>query len=197
MKNTLKDGLNRLRSKFLYFGVSIPDEEWNSFCKIFSLVGFAKEEYLIRQGEHEKYLNFLLQGSVRMFYTQSDGLEFIKNLSAEDELVASFSSLLTKEVSTHSIQTLEESVFIRADYNLVQGFFDKHMCWQKVARIICENLFVIKEEREYEMVLLLAKDRYKRFCQRYPQKVKRFSNNMIASYLGMNPSTLSRIKKSN
>ncbi|MNI08038.1 hypothetical protein D3C73_610620 [compost metagenome] len=112
-----------------------------------------------------------------------------------NEFITSYSSLLQNAPSFFAIQALMDSQLIVIPYSDFQSLFARHICWERLGRIIVEQLFVKKETRERELLLLSAEARYLLFLEKYGQVVKHIPQYHIASYLGITPVALSRIRK--
>ena len=76
-----------------------------------------------------------------------------------------------------------------------EALFDRHACWERVGRKIAEGMFISKERRERELLMLSAEERYRLFLGRYKHLEKRIPQYQIAAYLGITPVALSRIRR--
>ncbi len=109
-------------------------------------------------------------------------------------MVAAYTALLNNEPSKLFIQTLEDSQLLTANYEEYQAATAESSCWQKVNQNIAERLFMKKEKRESSLLLDDAQTRYIKFGNEYPGLESRIKQHLIASYLGITPVTLSRIR---
>lgn len=89
---------------------------------------------------------------------------------------------------------MEDSTLITVDYETYQELLGSHTCWQIVARKLAEMVFILKEKREAELLLNSAPERYQQFLTDYPDLETRVPQYHIASYLGITPESLSRIR---
>jgi len=108
--------------------------------------------------------------------------------------MGAFSSLVTGQVNHVHIQALTECELFVADYGALTRLYDAHPDWERFARKLAEGYFVVKEQRELELALLDARARYKRFQEEYPGLEQLISQYQVASYLGVTPTQLSRIR---
>lgn len=183
----LKQVLNHL--------VSPPVEELDMICQLFRTQSFKQGEYIIRAGDTSKELSFINAGLLRYFYQTADGKEYNKSFITENQFSASYSAYLTNSPARFSIQALEDSHLLMADLKTVVGLFNQHRCWEKLGRLLAEQLYIKKEGREAEFLLDDAETRYHKFLKSYPGLEDRVPQYHIASYLGITPVALSRIRK--
>jgi CRP-like cAMP-binding protein len=132
---------------------------------------------------------------LRFFYQTTDGKEFNKSFVAENQFTAAYSAFLTDMPTRFSIQALEECHLLICDLHMVVNMFDRHDCWERLGRILAEQLFIKKEAREAEFLLDDAETRYRNFQKQYPGLEGRVAQYHVASYLGITPVALSRIRK--
>jgi CRP-like cAMP-binding protein len=94
-----------------------------------------------------------------------------------------------------SIQALEESHLLVCNLQPVVELFDQHRCWERLGRKLAEQLYIKKETREAEFLLDDAETRYNNFQRAYPGLEHRLAQYHVASYLGITPVALSRIRR--
>lgn len=175
--------------------VSIPSEEWDFFTQIISQRNISKHNHFVKAGEAPESVAFCVKGLFRLYYTTPDGNEFNKNFCSKGDFVTSYSALLQNSPSHLSIQALSDSLLIIFPFREFQALYTRHACWERLGRIIAENLFLHKEMREQELLMLSAEDRYRLFMKRLGPMSKQIPQYHIASYLGITPVALSRIRK--
>jgi len=130
----------------------------------------------------------------RLYYTTPDGSEYNKSFCSGNDFVASYGSLLTGTPASLSIQALTDSKLIVIPYAKFQMLYDRHACWERLGRLLVERLFVKKESRERDFLLLSAEARYLKFMESYGPLAANIPQYHIASYLGITPVALSRIR---
>jgi CRP-like cAMP-binding protein len=175
--------------------VSPPDPELDEFLKLFQIRSIEKGAYFVRAGDRSTELAFVNAGLLRFFYQTTDGKEFNKSFVAENQFTAAYSAFLTDMPTRFSIQALEECHLLICDLHMVVNMFDRHDCWERLGRILAEQLFIKKEAREAEFLLDDAETRYRNFQKQYPGLEGRVAQYHVASYLGITPVALSRIRK--
>jgi CRP-like cAMP-binding protein len=175
--------------------VSPPQEEWQRFNQLFHPRSLSEGEYFIRAGESSEYFGFVNAGLVRFFYQTPRGTEFNKSFAQENQFMGAYSAYLTTTATRFSIQAMEETHILVAKIRNIVNLYDKHKCWEKLGRILAEQLYIKKEQREAEFLLDDAETRYQTFLAQYPDLENRLAQYHIASYLGITPVALSRIRK--
>jgi len=179
---------------FLHSITDIPNAEIDKVLDIFHVAKLQKNQFLISAGEVPTTLAFLVSGILRLYYISDSGFEFTKSFCVEGEMAAAYTALLNDEPSKLFIQALEDSELLTANYGEYKAITAKCPCWQKVNQTIAEQLFMKKEKRESSLLLDNAQTRYIKFRDEYPGLENRISQRLIASYLGITPVTLSRIR---
>jgi CRP-like cAMP-binding protein len=174
---------------------SIPHEEWEAFVQHLSERVFEKNDFLVRAGEVATNFYFIAGGLVRFFYSTEDGREFNKHFAMENGYAGSFHSLVLGEPCGFFIQALERTETIVLPNRVLNEFYDRHPCWERIGRRNAENLALFKEMREREFLLDSLETRYRRFLKQYPGLADRIPQYHIASYLGVTDVALSRIRK--
>ena len=176
------------------FVADIPREEQDKLLKRLNSITVKKNEYFLRAGDVPQRIGFNVSGLMRLFYIDSNGTEFIKHFCMENTLAISFSAFLLREESKFYIQAIEDTKLLTINYETYREILDSHVCWQIVSRKLAELLYIIKEKREYELLMNSAQERYLQFLEDYPNLEHRLNNYHIASYLGITPESLSRIR---
>ena len=169
------------------------DEAIQAVC-LFQTHTLKRGEFFIRAGDVPQTIGFIITGILRLYYVDADGNEFTKSFCAENSFVAAYSALLLNQPSQLFIQALEGSKLLIADYSAYRALSETHACWQQLNCKIAESLFIQKEKRESTLLLDDAKTRYLSFLEQHPGLETRLKQHYIASYLGITPVTLSRIR---
>ncbi|QTH42550.1 Crp/Fnr family transcriptional regulator [Cohnella sp. LGH] len=123
------------------------------------------------------------------------GDEYNKSFCSAHDFIASYGSLLAGVPSRISIQALADSLLLTIRYSDFRSLYDRQLCWERLGRLLIERLYVKKELREREFLALSAEARYLKFLERYGHLETAIPQYHIASYLGITPVALSRIRK--
>ncbi len=175
--------------------VAPPDDELEIFFRLSKSRSLEAGEYFVRAGDQSTELAFINSGLLRFFYQTGDGKESNKSFITENQFAAAYSAFLTGKPARFSIQALEESQLLVTDLQTVIDLFERHRCWEKLGRILAEQVYIKKETREAEFLLDDAETRYHNFQKNYPGLEDRLAQYHVASYLGITPVMLSRIRR--
>lgn len=192
--NAVVSGLHRLKCAFNAMA-EIPEKEWTYLSARVRLRNFGIEELLYRAGEPVSEFYFIIKGLIRYFYLTPDGKEYNKLFAVENEFVGSFSYKIPNEPCSFYAQALEGTETVALPVGLIVEAFDRHPAWERVGRLVAENMALTKELREKEFLLDPAEIRYRRFMKENPGLAQRIPQYHIASYLGITDVALSRIRK--
>lgn len=184
--NELKEYLNKI--------IHFSEREMEVFTSLFAKVHFTKNEYFANEGEFSQKLAFVSTGVVRAFFRNAEGNEYNKTFFTQNGFVGAYSSLVTNQKNRINIQCLTYSVFWVADFAKITELYDAYPKVERLARILAEQFFVHKEKREIELVMLEAAERYQIFKEEHPGLENLIPQYHIASYLGVTPTQLSRIR---
>jgi CRP-like cAMP-binding protein len=172
----------------------IPDADWEAAQSRFTHLRIPKDGFFLKAGDAPDKLAFIASGVFRVFFVTESGDERIMVFREEGRLISAFSPFLTDRRAWFSIQALEDAdlVCVALDGGSIAGSAE---CWKVVYAKYVELLFLEKETREREFLSDDAETRYRNFRAKYPGLENRIAQYHVASYLGITPVALSRIKK--
>lgn len=181
-----------LKSSFdVYF--QAPLEVWDAFAQKGEILESGKNEILKRQGEREKYFYFILEGSGGVMLYQRNNYLCI-DLAFEGEFFGDYLSFLTNQATP-----LETICFEACKLFRINKTNFEQLSKTEYGKIICQtasdSLFIHKQTQQLELLTKTAEQRYLEMLERQPQIVQRTPNKYLASYLGITPESLSRIRK--
>jgi CRP-like cAMP-binding protein len=173
---------------------SIPESEWSKLMPMISVKKYKKNDFFIREGDIPETLAFIVLGIFRAFYISEKAEERVLVFRAENKFLTAFSSFLENTPSGLSLQALEDSLLLSIPLREYKGLLEGHSCWHIVTSKLTQQIFIEKEKREKEFLSDDAETRYLNFVRKYSGIESRINQYHIASYLGISPVTLSRIK---
>lgn len=173
----------------------MPIDRVNELISIGKNKMYNPGEYFIREGEVPRKLAFVNSGLFRYAYINNKGGEYTKGIIMESNFIASYSAMISKSSSHFFIEALEKSEILEISYEHWLQLRENNPFWDKFLIKLLEKAFCIKEKREREFLLLNAETRYFNFLEEYPDLESRVKQNIVASYLGIQPESLSRIRK--
>ena len=175
--------------------VPLPAEEWRLLEATLRPCVFAKNEALIETGAHEAIIHFLRLGLVRYFYLTEDGTEHNHTFAGEESLVGCFPVLAGAESCPFTVEALEPTHTLRIGPEVVRAFASRHPCWNQLWIRLVEHAALRKAAREQSFLLDSVEQRYRRFLTDHADLAHRIPQYHIASWLGITPVALSRIRK--
>lgn len=162
---------------------------------LFKRLELPTQAYFAKAGEYSKQIGYLESGIVRAFFMNEEGKEYNKQFFMAPTLVGAYTSLLTGQPNQVAQQALSDSVVWTASFDRITALYDHHHDLERLGRKIAEAYFLEKEKKELEMGLLEAEQRYKIMQDEFPMLEVQIPQYHIASYLGITPTQLSRVRK--
>ena len=172
----------------------LPENEWTGFSDKLLLKSFRKGEFLIREGQVENYIYFLNKGTTRHYFIK-DGKEFTVDFQFEGDFVTAYYSFITREPSPVFIELLEDAEAVAITYQSLNAFYSKYPNGEKIGRLMAESQYVRRLRKEMDLLSLTAEERYARLMKKSPGLISTISVKHLSSYLGIQPESLSRIRK--
>lgn len=185
--DTLKAYFNKLSP--------LSEETWQAVLPMFERHVLLKHEYFVKQSEIARDIAFLESGVVRAYFIDSRGKEYNKQFFVGHSVIGAYSSLLTKQPNLISQQALTDCVVYSCNYDSLVSLFDRYQDLERLGRKMAEYYFIEKERKELEIVLQDALIRYEIFKKEFPTLEQLIPQYHIASYLGITPTQLSRIRQ--
>ena len=173
----------------------MPDKRIDEFLELGKEKSVAISDYFIRAGETPMKIAYVFHGLFRYVYCNNKGDEFTKAIIPESNFISSYSAMILNKPSYFAIEALENAQLIEIQWYDFKTLLDKNVFWIKFLLKFVEKGYIIKEKRERDLLLLDSETRYKHFLTEFPGMDQRIKQGIIASYLGIKPETLSRIRK--
>ncbi|MCK5073634.1 MAG: Crp/Fnr family transcriptional regulator [Bacteriovoracaceae bacterium] len=173
----------------------IPHEEVRKIAPMTTRRKLQKGELFLSPGDSGRTIAFVSRGLLKNFYSTSDGREYISSFQKEGDFAAAYFEILHCIPSRRYIQALEDTEILVIDYDNFSRINAGSIYWADLIRKVIEGKFAEKENKERDLMLSSAEERYHKFKSEHANLAVRIPQNQIALYLGINPSTLSRIKK--
>ena len=174
--------------------ISAPQSELDRFCQLFELAEVKKKDFLLKQGEICKYGAFVIQGLLRTFHINAKGEEQTLQFGTEDWWFTDLDSFFNQIPSRLNIQALEDSTLLLLSYEKREKAREKFPFVEELNRVMLQKSYTALQNRLIDNLSKTADERYLDYIKKYPHIVKQLSNIQIASYLGISPESLSRIK---
>lgn len=180
-----------------YYKKIIPhlkEEEWLLLRSKLKVQQLKKGEFLTRQGDISRSVSFINKGLVRMSYL-IDGKEICTGFMCENGYISSYASFLTQTPAADNIEALEACELINLSYEDMQQLYQSNVVFEIFGRRIAEMLFIMVSTQTTRLLTLTPEERYQSIIEDQPFIIQRVPQYMIASYIGITPEHLSRIRK--
>jgi CRP-like cAMP-binding protein len=175
--------------------ISLTEEETSYLVSKTHVKKYQKGDTLLLQGNICKTYYFILSGVTKTFYLDKAGLEHILTFCIENWWAADLGSLISQTPASYNIQCLENTSVLEIPFDAMENLYLKIPKLERFFRKIMERAYVATQNRITDAFSLSAKEQYTAFQKRYPQLEQRIPQYMVASYLGIQPQSLSRIRK--
>ncbi|WP_309640245.1 Crp/Fnr family transcriptional regulator [Flavobacterium sp.] len=184
---------DELRKSLNHF-VAITDDEFNLFLARMKPKTLKKNEYFLRQGEVCHNAVFLIKGCVR-YYFNIDGEEKTGQFFFESSWYTDLESFVFGEPSEQNIQALENSECLIISKKDLHELYESSHTFEKFGRLLVEYGFLGLRKKNKLLTNMSPEERYLDLLKNRPKVIERIPQIYIASYLGIQPESLSRIRK--
>lgn len=175
--------------------VTLTDREVEIVKSLTRIKKVRKGQFVAEQGEICRYENFVVEGCLRCYHVDEDGKEHIVQFAVENWWISDLHSFLTQSPAHFSVDAIEPSVLVQFGYDDLQELYQKVPKLERFFRLIIQNAFIASQKRVISTFSQDAGKRYIEFRNRYPDIESRVPQYMIASYLGVSPEFLSKIRQ--
>lgn len=150
---------------------------------------------LLRAGDQARDVHIVVEGLLREYYVLPDGGERTKSFVVESQVAGSLPDLLSGQPSRANIVAEAASRVLVVDYAALRALYERFPIWAELEAEVTRRLLLTKTEREYELLALDADARYESFLRRFPGVEQRVAARHVASYIGITPVHLSRLRR--
>ncbi|HCA05953.1 Crp/Fnr family transcriptional regulator [Chryseobacterium sp.] len=169
----------------------VDEEHYKEFCGYLKKVTFKKADFFLREGEYCQHLGFLKCGLMRSFYDRDINVNF----HLENSLITDYDSVLYGVKSKMNIKAIEDSEVFLLHKDHLQSLYHKEAYWQEFGRKIAEAVYLHAKKRIEGLLCISPEQRYHQLLLENPKILQLVFQKHIAGYLGIQPQSLSRIRK--
>ena len=170
------------------------ESDWKLFSSKLQEVKLKKNTTLLKAGKIENYLSFISKGIIRLYIPREES-DLTFGFLFDNEFVTAYDSLLTQSPSEYQIETLTETILWKISNKDLQEVYERTDSGNIIGRKMAENMFLIKSKRELSLLSKTAEERYLDLFSDRPKLLQQIPLKYIASYIGVTPQALSRIRK--
>lgn len=175
--------------------INISEEEIYAFLKQTYTKTFKRQTIISRPGLIPNEIFFINKGLLRVIVPDNNGTEHTIHFALENQFIADYSCFIQQQPSLYILQTLEETEAIVLPRSAIEWGYQHLTEGQKLGRLIAEFYFIYQDDRIKNQYARTPKQRYDSISAVFPNIHNRVPQHMIASYLGITPVHLSRLKK--
>jgi CRP-like cAMP-binding protein len=174
---------------------SLNEEEQQAIVDEIRIQEFKKGTVLFKQGDVPTKCYFILKGCVRQYSIDEDGRETTSNFFTEEQAIAIFNHHKPDKSSDYTFTCVEDSVLVVGDLDTEKDMYNKHPQLESMTRRMIEANFSQVQEEFAAFIASSPEERFKMLLMKRPSLIDRVPQHQLASYLGITPESLSRIKK--
>ncbi len=185
----MKEALKKDMSKYIH----LSDQEFENYYDLLEFKVFKKKENLLTIGEVCKNAFFIYEGCIR-YFNIVDGEEETGQFFFEGAWYSDYDSFLFQRPTDQTIQALEKTTVAILSKNALEQLYSEIPKFERFGRLMAENAFMGLRKRTESLTHLTGEERYNNLVVSRPKVIKRIPQHYIASYLGIRPQSLSRIR---
>lgn len=187
--------MHRLRT-YIEQIAKVSDEDWKLFSSCLFQQEYSKKELILSAGQIENHISFIEEGMIRVFIPKEDPeKEITFGFSFKYEFISAYDSFLNRLPSQYQLEALSNCIVWSISYEDLQNAYNKTKIGNLIGRLMAERLFLIKSNREQSLLNESAEQRYLNLFNNRPGLFESIPLKYIASYIGITPQALSRIRK--
>ena len=175
--------------------IQLTPEEEVLFVSMLKIKKLKKKQFFLQEGDVCKYQAFVYQGCLRTYEVDAKGVEHVIQFAPEDWWAGDLYSFFTGTPSRMNTDALEDTELFIFDKKTIEELYIQLPKFERYFRLLMQNALIAVTQRVLSNMSQSAGERYCDFVQRYPKIEQRVPNHQIASYLGIKPESLSRIRR--
>lgn len=175
--------------------IPLDEEAQRALSDKATIKKIRRRQYLLQEGDICRHYNFVLNGCLRMYLVDGKGGEHVLQFATENGWIADIGSLHLHQPSRFNIDALEPAEVLRISKEDLIGLYVKHPAFDRYFRVLTENAFIGMQHRVLQNISTTAEERYLLFLEKYPHLFNRIPLAQIASFIGVTPEFLSKIRR--
>jgi CRP-like cAMP-binding protein len=176
--------------------IDLTEDEAEYFFSILKQRTLRRREFLLRSGDIARHETFVTKGLLRAYTVDKSGYEHVVMFASEGWWISDLYSLLTQTPGSQNIDALEDTEVLQIEKQDLEKLYLEIPKFDRFFRILLQNAFVANQQRILMSISQTAEEQYLAFVKKYPSLEQRVPQHQVASYLGITPETISRIRRS-
>jgi len=181
--------------KYITRFTTLNEEEQRAVIKDVLVEEYKKGTMLLRQGDVPAKCYFVLKGCVRQYSIDETGKEVTSNFYTEEQAISNFSHHKQDKSSPYSLACLEDCILVVGNFETERDMYHKYSQLETMTRRMIEQSFGELQDELASFIASTPEERYRTLLRKRPHLADRVPQHQLASYLGITPESLSRIKK--
>ena len=181
--------------KYTSSRIPLKEVDFELIKKYYHLRKVNKKDFFLKEGSRNFQQGFVVAGTLRVFYSDAKANEHVLYFAFEDWWVGDLSAFHFEDAATLNVQALEDSYVLEISKEDLEFLFEQIPALERLFRIMAQRTLAVLQKRFLMTVSAHAEERYLQLLQRHPQIEQLVAQHQIASYLGILPESLSRMKK--
>ncbi|HEX6428400.1 MAG TPA: Crp/Fnr family transcriptional regulator [Niastella sp.] len=182
-----------IKQSLLRIMPSLTEEEMVSFISKLEHRTIAKHDFFVKEGQVAHDMAIVLKGAFRLYFTYQER-EQTGHFLLEGQWIGDYESFLTQQPAANNVEALEDSEIFCLSYENMQQLYKMGAQYERFGRLIAEYVYLVAMNSYKSLLLKTAEERYKELLETQPHILERLPQHYIASYLGIQAPSLSRIR---
>lgn len=174
--------------------VALSDLDFERVESLFTFKRYRKKQFILQEGDVTRNESFILKGCTRSYTTDPDGQDHIIQFGIEEWWIGDLYSYLSGKPSICNIDCIEDCEILQITRERQEELYARVPLMERFFRILIQNAFIASQYRVLTNLSKSGRERYADFLEKYPDIEQRVPDHLIASYLGLTPQSLSRIR---
>jgi len=175
--------------------VEITSDDEQEFSSYLRKVRIKKKQLIVQPGFTCTHQTYVVKGAFKSYFVNNDGVEYTIQFAIDDWFISDFNSYITQTPASLFVEAFEDSIILQIEYNDAEKLCSNNPKFERFFRIVAQKSFAFAQRRILSNIGKTAEERYIEFNSMYPSIVQRVPQYALASYLGMTPEFLSKIRK--
>jgi CRP/FNR family transcriptional regulator len=191
----LKEAIDTYLNSVKTLCPKVSEEELNYLNSGITVTEFKPKHFYLHANSIQKEIGFLYSGLIRSFYIDNNGNEISVNFFRENSFATDYPAFITQTPCKYYFQCIEHTVIVNLSYKHIQEGYEKSPILERYGRLVTEEVLKMQQRRIDRFLFDNAEKRYLNFIDEYPDLFNRVSLSYLASYLGIERQSLTRIRK--